>query len=331
MAKHPEMQYYSVSEIESRLGSVRMDEFVRSSEEDFLQKMSDIAAAVAWSDKVKVIFISGPTSSGKTTSTNRLAGALGLRGKHAVKLSLDDYYIDFEKPKVVNGWYDFENPETLDLDMIRDDIERLLDGGTVNPPHFNFKERRREWHGTNELSLKNDDVLLVEGLHGLSSHVAGHLDPDLWYGIMLRPWATIATDRTLLTARDIRMMRRISRDAHSRNTSALATIDYWPMLDQTEDRFFPEYTERADVFINTCVAYEFCIIPHLAAEQIEKDLELLERAELPPSLYVEPPLEYVDLEAALEQANHLLRASKKLPYVTKRQVPRMSILNEFIN
>jgi uridine kinase len=331
MAKHPEMKYFSVGEIESRLGSVRMEQFVQESEEAFLQEMSDIAAKVAWSDRIKVIFISGPTSSGKTTTTQRLIGALGLRGKQALQLSLDDYYLERRKQLLRNGRYDFESPDTLDLERVRRDIEALLNGETIRPPIFNFQTRKREWAHGHALTLNEDGILLVEGLHGLSAAVAGSLDRATWFGIMLRPWATLNGDRVLLNARDIRMLRRISRDAHNRNTPALATIDYWPMLDETEEIYFPEYTERADVFVNTCVAYEFCIIPHLAAIEIKKDLALLEEGVVPPSPYVVSPLQYADMDGALKQAHHLLRATDKLPHVSKRQVPRMSILNEFIN
>lgn len=331
MAKHPEMQYYSVNEIENCLGSVRMEDFVRQSEEAFLQTMSDIAADIAWNPSIKVIFISGPTSSGKTTSTARLLAALSLRGKHAVQLSLDDYYLNHEKPKVIEGRYDYESPETLELDLIRRHIEALLAGEAVQVPAFDFKTRTREWPAEKIVQLKKDSILLVEGLHGLSRSVAGRIERKNWYGIMLRPWATLTADRTLLSARDLRMLRRISRDAHSRNTPALATIDYWPMLDLTEEYFFAEYTERADVFINTCVPYEFCIIPHLAVEEINRDLCLLEKDRLIPSPYIAPPAAYADLDKAVEQAKRLVSVTKKLPKVAKTKVPHISILNEFIH
>lgn len=330
MAQHPELTYYTLTELESQLGTVKLEDFIQSCERRFLQEIFSIASKAAWRDDIKVIFISGPTSSGKTTTADRLAGALRLRGKNAVRMSLDDYYVPGKLPDIVDGRKDFESPETLDLEAIGRDINALISGERVQMPTFNFMTRSREIDPARNIKLGSDSILLVEGLHGLSPKVSGSIPREHWYGIMLRPWATLMSDHRLLSARDIRMMRRIARDVSHRNTPALATIDYWPMLDRTEEVFFPIYTERADVFINTAMAYEFYIIPQVACNAMRQDLERLKEGKLTPSPYVADGLFYADLDRAVAEAEHLIAATSDLPVVPIDQVPGISILNEFI-
>ena len=173
--------------------------------------------------------------------------------------------------------------------------------------------------------------MLVEGLHGLNAQVSGDLGDEACVRIMLTPWAALGSDRSLFSARDIRIMRRISRDVLHRGTHALSTLDYWPMMDRTEAEIFPAYVEAADHFINTVLAYEFLIIPHLASRAIETDLAAYEAGELPPSTYVEPGLYYADLPNALREARRILQAAQEVPMISPDNVPEHSILNEFIS
>ncbi len=206
----------------------------------------------------------------------------------------------------------------------------LLEGKRVKVPRFDFPTRTRVYD-QEDIQLKEKDILLVEGLHGLSEEIAGSLDSSQWYGIMLRPWATLISDRRLLSPRDIRMLRRSARDVYHRNTPALATIDYWPMLDATEEAFFPEYIQRADVFINTAFAYEFCVIPQLAKSALQADLLAYENGNLKTSPYVADGLDYADIELAVEEAKRLVKACDELPAVSPDRIPPISILNEFIH
>lgn len=331
MAQQPEMIYYGVSDLESQLGLVRIDEFIQVCEKSLLEHLFGIAADIAWNNRIKIVFISGPTSSGKTTTTNRLAGALRLRGKQARRLSLDDYYRPDMDVRYIDGRKDLESIYTLDIEAIIRDIRALLAGETVQIPIFNFKTRQRELHPEHRLSLAGGGILLVEGLHGLSESIAGRIEREAWYGIMLRPWATVTADQRLLSPRDLRMLRRTSRDVFHRSTPALATVDYWPMLDLTEEQFFPDYIARADVFINTALAYEVCVIPPVACAALRQDLERYRRGELADSPYVAPGTSYANLPAAVAEAERLIQACAELPALPADRVPGISILNEFLH
>ncbi len=330
MAQLPEMLYFSVRQLEEQLGG-KTKHFIRQSENDFLMKTLSVAEEIAWRPEVKLVFVSGPTSSGKTTTTARLSGALGLFGKRAHLLSMDDYYLPVQDSTGRNGRKDLESLHTLDLPALEDDLKALLDGEEVVLPTFDFQTRSRLHNAAKSLRLGEDDILLVEGLHGLAEEICNLIEPSARYGIMLRPWATVVGDGRLLSPRDIRMLRRCSRDVFHRNTPALATVDYWPMLDETEEQFFPAYLERADIFINTAVAYEACIIPQIACAALQADLAKYESGNLPPSPYVLPGYTYADVETAVAEARRLLKACSQLPTMGLEAVPSISILNEFIH
>ncbi len=322
---------FDLISIRRQLAESRLDEFIRACEHQFLQVLFDVASELAWRPKTRVVFISGPTSSGKTTTTNRLAGALRLRGQQSVVLSLDDYYVPQQAVRIIDGRKDFESPETLDLDGIQRAIQQLLDGETVQLPTFDFKTRDRIYEPHKKLALPPDGMLLVEGLHGLSQKVAGKLDREQWYGIMLRPWAEVTEHRQpLLSPRDLRMLRRTSRDVSHRNTPALATIDYWPMLDQTEASFFPEYIERADIFINTALKYEPCVIAPLACQALEEAMMRYNNQTLPPTPYTETG-EYADIDRAVAEVERLIESCSRVPVLSAQMVPDISILNEFLH
>lgn len=330
MAELGETINYSVEEIEAGLGQHTIGHYVRSCEAGFLKSLSEIAYQTAWNPKIKAIFISGPTSSGKTTFTNRLSSALHLHGRPTCDLSLDDYYIDNLVPRYINGRPDLESLDTLDVPLMVHDIKTLLTGASVNVPTFEFSTRSRIVHPEKILRVPPRGVLLVEGLHGLSKEVSGALKEDEYLNVLIMPYATLFSDRKLLGPREIRVLRRMCRDFNHRNTTTIATLDYWPMLDYTEERIFPEYIARAHVFVNSAMAYEFCVIPNIAKKLLARDLQAAAEGTLRGPSMVKGQTDYVDLEAALAFAREMLKISEKLPSIEKEIVPVNSILNEFI-
>ncbi|MDI9498641.1 MAG: nucleoside kinase [Bacillota bacterium] len=331
MAVAGEKVYYTTNQLENQLGSRSLPGFIRNCETRLLEQLQSIANRVAWDPEIRAIFISGPSSSGKTTFTHRIASALALYGRPSITVSLDNYYSDEMEPRYVDGRPDFESLEALDVPLMIDQLETLLGGGEVIVPRFEFLTRSRHWWEENRTRIPPNGVLLVEGLHGLSPAVSARLNSSACVRVMLTPWATLGSDRSLLDSRDIRIMRRISRDVRHRGTNAVATLDYWPMMDQTEADIFPSYLEAADYFINTALAYEFLIIPKLAGDAIRSDLEAHARGELPPSTYVRDGLYYADLPRALREARRILAATDEVPAISPANVPEHSILNEFIS
>jgi uridine kinase len=280
---------------------------------------------------IRAVFVSGPTASGKTTFTNRLARLLTDAGRPTRQVSLDDYYASTSVDYDEQGRPDFESIGTLDTNQMVEDFSALLAGRSVQLPRFDFVQRKRILLPESRARLQSNELMLVEGLHGLSSLVAGQLPRDQYMGIFIMPWSTLLDGRQLLGSRDLRMLRRISRDVLHRGSTALSTIDYWPMIDRTEQQFFPEYLARADEYINSCLTYEYSVIAPLAAAQIAASLEQYEQGHLPGSVYQRDKQGYADLPAAVIEARILLKSCARIPMIDKSDVPPFSILNEFIS
>jgi len=331
LAELGKMKYFDVAELEARLGLLTLPHFVRECEADFLRMCGDIAHKAAWNPRIKAIFISGPSSSGKTTFTNRLSGALHMLGRPTTLLSLDDYYTGKEPIYDEYGRPDFESLDCLDVPLMLDHLQHIINGIGVETPTFNFKTRAREWRPEGYRKLAPRGILLVEGLHGLSEQVCGNLKREQYLTVFLMPYATLNSDRRLLDSRDIRILRRTSRDVLHRNSTAFATLDYWPVMDKAELQLTNEYLARADFYVNTVLGYEFFVVPPLATAYIEKDFVALERGELRQSPYLRQGQMYADLPAAVALGRRLIAVARKLPVISPNIVPEISILNEFIS
>ncbi len=331
MAQLKQMVMISIGELESQLGVNKLPRFVNSCEAAFQQRIQEIAGKVLDQPAIKAVFVSGPTASGKTTFTDRLKRLLTEKGRPARVISLDDYYNISAGNYDEKGRPDFESIETLDTAQMVLDFSDLLAGKTVQLPTFDFLVRQRQFNPGNRICLKNGEIILVEGLHGLSDLVAGQLPHDQYLGVFIMPWCTLLSDRQLLGSRDLRILRRISRDVLHRGSTALSTLDYWPMIDRTERQFFPPYLSRADEYVNSCLAYEFGVIAPLAASQLAHSLEQYEMGQLPGSIYRINQQGYADLPAAVAEARSLLRNCSRIPATDSKIVPALSILNEFIH
>ena len=164
----------TVEELEESLGAVRLPRFIAESEKSFVGRIDSICDEICSDTNKRAIFVSGPTSSGKTTFTLRLSNTINKRGRKAVHLSLDDYYNIKEVKCDKDGRPDFETIDALDVERIQKDIKDLLDGKTVIPPFFDFNVRQQmEGDPSSAISLGDDGVLVVEGLHGLSPKISG--------------------------------------------------------------------------------------------------------------------------------------------------------------
>ena len=221
--------------------------------------------------------LAGPSSSGKTTSANRLATQLRVHGKKPILMSLDDYYIDRDKiAPGPDGKLDLEHINTIDCDLFREDMEKLLLGEEVELPSFNFLTGRREWRGT-KLRLSKESVIIVEGLHGLNPMMLPkNVDHDLIFRMYVSPLLPLnLDDHNRIPTSYLRLLRRTVRDYETRGASVEKTISMWESVQRGEKRWIFPYQENADVIFNSSTLYELAVLkkhifPLLTAVQPEE-------------------------------------------------------------
>lgn len=225
------------------------------------QKIGNLAAQIASDDKKKFVMIAGPSSSGKTSFANRLSIQLIAKGRKPHPLSLDDYYVDREFcPKNPDGSFDFECLESIDIKLFNEDMNRLLKGEAVDMPSFNFKTGKREYRGR-KLTLGADDILVIEGIHGLNDRLSQLIPPEHKFKIYISALTQLNIDEhNPLSTTDERLIRRIVRDARTRGTNAMETIAMWPSVRKGErENIFP-FQEQADLMFNSALVYELAVL-----------------------------------------------------------------------
>jgi len=225
------------------------------------QKIGNLAAQIASDDKKKFVMIAGPSSSGKTSFANRLSIQLIAKGRKPHPLSLDDYYVDRELcPKHPDGSFDFECLESIDVKLFNEDMNRLLKGEAVDMPSFNFKTGKREYRGR-KLVLGPDDILVIEGIHGLNDRLSQLIPPEHKFKIYISALTQLNIDEhNPLSTTDERLIRRIVRDARTRGTNAMETIAMWSSVRKGErENIFP-FQEQADVMFNSALVYELAVL-----------------------------------------------------------------------
>ena len=330
MAELSNLVVLTIEDLEKNLGRAKFREFIRESEARFTQQVATIADHILEHPDIRAIFVSGPTSSGKTTSSMLMSRRLTASGLRTFHLELDDYYRPEQLRYDEEGRPDFESIDTIDLEVLGSDLERLFNHEEVAIPTFEFATRTRHYVPGKTIQMKAGDVLLVEGLHGLAPELMERIPKERRIGYFILPHARVLSDRRMLSGSDIRVLRRISRDVRHRGATAIDTIDYWPMIDRSESDFIPPYLEAADFYINSILAYEFMVIGPMARIEIEKSLEQFFKGELPPSSYTKNPVGHSDLKRAIAEATRLSYVCEQLPAVDPSFVPDDSILREFL-
>lgn len=224
-------------------------------------RIGNLATQIAADRNKKFVMIAGPSSSGKTSFANRLAIQLMAKGRHPHPLSLDDYYVDREFcPKNPDGSFDFECLESLDVEQFNQDMSRLLCGEAVDMPSFNFKTGKREYRGR-RLQLGEDDILVIEGIHGLNDKLSYMLPAESKFKIYISALTQLNIDEhNPLPTTDGRLLRRIVRDARTRGTNAQETIAMWPSVRKGEEQNIFPFQDSADVMFNSALVYELAVI-----------------------------------------------------------------------
>ena len=217
---------------------------------------------------VRIVLITGPSSSGKTTVTRRLSVQLKACGLHPISFSTDDYFVNrIETPKLPDGSYDFDNFETGDHRALEQDVLKLLRGEVVDVPEFNFVTGRREYNGKH-LQMKPGRVLLIEGIHALNPQLIPQVPQASTFKIFISTLTSIALDdHNWVPTSDNRLLRRLVRDYNSGAFSARETINQWPNVRRAEEQWIYPYQENADVMFNSAYLVEFAVL-HVHAELI---------------------------------------------------------------
>ena len=226
----------------------------------------------------KIVMLAGPSSSGKTTSANRLATQLRVHGRKPILMSLDDYYIDRDQiAPGPDGKLDLEHINTLDCDLFREDMGKLLRGEEVEIPTFNFKKGKREWHG-HMMRLHADSVIIVEGLHALNPVMLPEgVEQHLIFRLYVSPLLPLNLDNhNRIPTSYLRLLRRTVRDYESRGSSVQQTLSMWDSVRRGERRWIFPYQENADVIFNSSTLYELAVLkkhifPLLTAVQPEDE------------------------------------------------------------
>ena len=251
----------SVGSLNEAIVQGRGNELILLQEALMEERIGAIAAQIAADDSKKFIMIAGPSSSGKTSFSNRLSIQLSAKGLCPHPIALDDYYADREKcPKDENGNYDFECLEAIDVEQFNQDMNRLLHGEEVEMPSFNFKTGKREYRGKT-LQLGENDILVIEGIHGLNDKLSYSLPNESKFRIYISALTHLALDEhSPLPTTDGRLLRRIVRDARTRNTTAQETLAMWHSVRRGEEKYIFPFQESADVMFNSALVYEFPVL-----------------------------------------------------------------------
>lgn len=219
-------------------------------------------------NNLKIVLITGPTSSGKTTFSKRLSIQLKACGIHPISFSTDDYFVNrLDTPKLPDGNFDFDNFETVDHKYLESDVLKLLKGETVEVPEYNFVTGLREFNGK-KLSLEPGSVLLIEGIHALNPELIPHVDASYQFKIFINTITSISLDdHNCVPTSDNRLLRRIVRDYLKGAFSAQETIKNWPNVRRAEVKWIYPYQESADILFNSAYLVEFAVLKR-SAEKI---------------------------------------------------------------
>ncbi len=274
------------------------------------KKIAQIANEIYDKGKIKLILISGPSSSGKTTFSKRLSIQLMTNGMHPVPISLDNYFVNRERtPLDDKGEYDYESLYALDLEFFNQQLAALLQGEEVELPRFNFSTGKREFKG-DYLRIDNNKVIILEGIHALNPELTPHIPAENKYKIYVSALTTIMLDNhNYIPTTDNRLLRRIIRDYNYRGYSAEETICRWPSVRAGEEKWIFPYQENADAMFNSALLFELSVLKN----------------------HVEPILNQVpQCSSAYSEAYRLRKFLQYFLPVQDRELPPTSLLREFL-
>lgn len=291
----------------------KTSELIKVSEALHEKKVAQIADQIHKKANVKIVLIAGPSSSGKTTFSKRLAIQLKVLGINSLPISTDNFFVERSKtPRDENGDYDFESLYALDLDLFNKTMNSLIDGEPTKIPYFDFHEGKPYYKDEEPIVLDEKDVLIVEGIHGLNPELTKNIDDNKKFKIYVSALTQLGIDfHNRIPTTDNRLIRRMVRDYQYRGYSAVETLKRWPSVVRGENKNIFPYQENADVMFNSALLYELSILKK----------------------YAEPLLKSVpETEKVYSEAKRLLKfLSYFVDCDNEHEIPPTSILREFLH
>lgn len=303
----------NIGALNSRILEGRGGELIKIAEAFHEKKLGHIADMIQASHKeggARIVLISGPSSSGKTTFAKRLGIQLRILGLEPVLISLDDYFVDREKtPLDDQGRYDYETLEAIDIGLFNQHLGELLAGRQVSIPRYDFITGKRTSEGI-PLQMTERSILVIEGIHGLNPKLTAHIEDKYKFRIYVSALTSISMDNVnRIATTDNRLIRRIVRDYNSRGSSASDTLRRWGSVRRGEDKYIFPNQEQADVMFNSSLFYELAVL----------------KSRVEPLLYEVP-----DTMVEYSEARRLLRLLDQFTPLDGDEIPPTSILREFI-
>jgi uridine kinase len=302
----------SIGNINRDIQSGRATNLIQVAEALHEKKYASIADKIA-EKKSQIVFISGPSSSGKTTSAKRIAVQLQVAKKRPHIIELDNYFVNrTDTPKDEHGEYDYESLYAIDIELFNSHLSDLLEGREVNIPRFDFISGTRKFYDNDIIKMNENDILIVEGIHGLNPELTTVSESKI-FRIYASALTSISVDENnRIPTTDNRLIRRIVRDAATRGYSATDTIRRWQSVRRGEDRNIFPYQENADIMFNSSLIYELCILRKYVEPLLRK-------------VYPSDP-EYVEALRLLKFIGYFENIDAK----DEETIPPTSVLREFI-
>ena len=307
------MHLSNVGDVNKACQNGRAPELIQVSEALQEKKIVKIAEEIELryrEQELKVVLITGPSSSGKTTFCKRLSIQLLACGLRPISFSTDDYFVNrADTPLLPNGQYDFDNFETVDHKLLGNHLVQLLEGKEVEVPEYNFTTGMREWNGK-KLRIKDKHILIIEGIHALNPRLTENIPDSNKYKIYTSALTNVSLDdHNWIPTRDNRLLRRIIRDYNKGAFSARETIKQWPNVCAAEEKWIFPYQENADVMFNSALNIEFAILRN----------------------HAEPILRSVPKNCPeYAEAHRLLKFIHYFTPVSDKEIPPTSIMREFV-
>ena len=300
----------TVYKLNKKIREGKIKELILFSEALHEKKIAEIAEKIKQRNNIRMVLIAGPSSSGKTTFAGKLGMSLRVNGIKPVTISVDNYFVERENnPKDETGAYDFECIEALDLELLNNQLVKLLNGEEVDLPTFNFKTGHKEYNG-NKLRLEKDQIIIMEGIHCLNDRLTSLVPPENKFKIYISDLTVLNIDYyNRISTTDTRLLRRIVRDNNFRNYSALHTLNMWSSVNRGEQKYIFPYQEQADIMFNSSIVYEISVLKKYA-------LPLLQ--------------EITEEEPAYSEARRLLAMLQYFEDMDDKLIPNNSLIREFI-
>ena len=299
-----------INDVNREITKGKCQNFIKSCELNFNLEINETAKYISKSNNIKCVMIAGPSTSGKTTVTKRMANYFEIYGLDPVIIHIDDYFhLDANKPKDENGEYNFECLEAIDLEYLANDVIKLMNGEEVRLPKYSFQTSNRTL-SEKVIKLKENSIILFEGLHTMNDELLPMIPKTMKYKIYVSPYIPLRLDQhNYISCGDLRLIRRIARDFQTRGFSPEGVIKHNKKVQAGENKYVIPYLHLADKIINTSLAYEVGAL----------------------KVFVEPLLFSVSYNSVYyNEARRLLNFMKQFFTISSEYIPKDSILREFI-